>query len=52
MLSPTDRSAANPLSLIASDMAEVDRVIESRLGTDVPLVGQVCQYIISAGGKR
>ncbi|MDP3424835.1 MAG: polyprenyl synthetase family protein [Burkholderiaceae bacterium] len=33
-------------------MAEVDRVIESRLGTDVPLVGQVCQYIISAGGKR
>jgi octaprenyl-diphosphate synthase len=33
-------------------MAEVDRVIASRLGTDVPLVGQVCQYIISAGGKR
>lgn len=38
--------------LIARDMAEVDKVIESRLGSDVPLVGQVCKYIISAGGKR
>lgn len=33
-------------------MAAVDRVIASKLITDVPLVGQVCEYIISAGGKR
>ena len=33
-------------------MAEVDRVIASRLDTGVPLVATVSQYIISAGGKR
>ncbi len=33
-------------------MMQVDHVIASRLNTGVPLVGQVCQYIISAGGKR
>jgi octaprenyl-diphosphate synthase len=40
------------LSLIAADMAEVDRVIARRLDTGVPLVATVSQYIISAGGKR
>jgi octaprenyl-diphosphate synthase len=40
------------LSLIAADMAEMDRVIGSRLHTGVPLVGEVSRYIISAGGKR
>ena len=43
---------AHPLSLIAVGMTEVDKVITSKLSTGVPLVGQVCQYIISAGGKR
>jgi octaprenyl-diphosphate synthase len=33
-------------------MAWVDQVIQERLSSDVPLVGQVAQYIISAGGKR
>jgi octaprenyl-diphosphate synthase len=33
-------------------MAEVDKVIAARLDSDVPLVGQVSRYIISAGGKR
>lgn len=33
-------------------MAEVDRVIAQRLDSDVPLVGEVARYIISAGGKR
>lgn len=33
-------------------MAAVDRVIATKLRTGVPLVGQVCEYIISAGGKR
>ena len=30
----------------------MDRVIERRLRSDVPLVGQVSRYIIAAGGKR
>jgi octaprenyl-diphosphate synthase len=33
-------------------MAQVDEVIANRLSSGVPLVGQVAQYIISAGGKR
>ena len=33
-------------------MREVDRVIVGRLASNVPLVAQVSQYIISAGGKR
>ena len=40
------------LSVIAPDMREVDLVIKQRLDSGVPLVGQVSQYIISAGGKR
>lgn len=42
----------NPLDLIRADMAQVDDVIRTRLTTDVPLVREVAQYIISAGGKR
>lgn len=33
-------------------MVEVDGVIARRLDTGVPLVSEVCRYIISAGGKR
>jgi octaprenyl-diphosphate synthase len=33
-------------------MAQVDKVIAARLDSGVPLVSQVSQYIISAGGKR
>ena len=33
-------------------MEEVDKVIALRLSTGVPLVAQVSQYIIAAGGKR
>jgi octaprenyl-diphosphate synthase len=40
------------LALVAQDMAMVDEVIADRLSSGVPLVGQVAQYIISAGGKR
>lgn len=42
----------NALSLVSSEMLEVDRVIAQRLSSEVPLVGQVAQYIIGAGGKR
>ncbi len=40
------------LTLIAQEMREVDAVIARRLDSGVPLVGEVCRYIISAGGKR
>jgi octaprenyl-diphosphate synthase len=40
------------LALIADDMRGVDAVIAQRLDTGVPLVAEVCRYIISAGGKR
>lgn len=37
---------------LAADMAAVDRVIRERLHSEVALVSQVADYIISAGGKR
>jgi octaprenyl-diphosphate synthase len=49
----SDTQTADALiALIAQDMTQVDAVIAHRLRSDVPLVGQVSQYIISAGGKR
>jgi octaprenyl-diphosphate synthase len=51
-LSASSTSTANVLNLIAGDMAQVDAVIARRLDSGVPLVGDVCRYIISAGGKR
>jgi octaprenyl-diphosphate synthase len=52
-------SAATPLaqqnniaSAIASDMEAVNRVIRQRLHSEVTLVNQIAEYIISAGGKR
>jgi octaprenyl-diphosphate synthase len=50
--SPSAASPATALALVAQDMAKVDEVIADRLSSGVPLVGQVAQYIISAGGKR
>ena len=37
---------------IAADMLQVDAVIAQRLHSGVPLVGQISQYILQAGGKR
>jgi octaprenyl-diphosphate synthase len=51
-LSATSTTTAATLQLVASDMAEVDKVIAARLDSGVPLVAQVSHYIISAGGKR
>ena len=39
-------------NLIRDDMQAVDTVIRQRLHSDVVLVRQVAEYIISAGGKR
>jgi octaprenyl-diphosphate synthase len=38
--------------MIAADMHAVDATIRSQLHSDVPLVSQIADYIISAGGKR
>jgi octaprenyl-diphosphate synthase len=51
-LTASSASTASVLSLIADDMAEVDLVIARRLDSGVPLVADVCRYIIGAGGKR
>ncbi|MFN3570026.1 MAG: polyprenyl synthetase family protein [Polaromonas sp.] len=51
MTANSSRTAA-ALALIASDMQAMDAVIARRLSSDVPLVSQVSQYIIAAGGKR
>jgi octaprenyl-diphosphate synthase len=39
-------------SLIKDDMAAVDSMIQSRLQSDVVLINQLGNYIISSGGKR
>lgn len=51
-------AAAHPASQnsivtpIAADMDAVNAVIRRQLHSDVPLVNQIAEYIISAGGKR
>jgi octaprenyl-diphosphate synthase len=42
----------NLRQLLAADMAAVDRVIRTRLHSEVLLVNQVGEYIINSGGKR
>lgn len=46
---PSQNSLTEP---ITSDMEAVNRVIRQQLHSDVPLVNQIAEYIISAGGKR
>ena len=51
-MSANSSSTAAALALIADDMSAMDAVIAHRLQSEVPLVAQVSQYIIAAGGKR
>ncbi len=51
-MSANSSSTAAALALIADDMLEMDAVIARRLESEVPLVSQVSQYIVAAGGKR
>ena len=37
---------------IATDLAQVDRVIRERLTSEVSLINTISEYIIAAGGKR
>ena len=48
----TSSGTSTGLSIIDTDMHQVDAVIADRLRSSVPLVGNVSQYIIKAGGKR
>jgi octaprenyl-diphosphate synthase len=54
-MSSTATSAPNAAALlapIADDMEQVNRVIRQRLASEVLLINQISEYIISAGGKR
>lgn len=52
-MSASDSSSQTAVSgLIGQDMLAVDRIITQRLSSGVPLVGEVSQHIILAGGKR
>jgi octaprenyl-diphosphate synthase len=42
-------AAADPM---AAEMRQVDEVIRQRLKSEVALINQIAQYIVSAGGKR
>ena len=39
-------------ALVDDDLREVDRVIRSRLASDVVLINQIAEYIVGSGGKR
>lgn len=52
MPSPAANAYSRALNLVATEMASVDAVIQSRLSSEVALVEQVAQYIIQGGGKR
>jgi len=53
ILSAAPQSSSNPIvTPIAADMEAVNRVIREQLHSNVPLVNQIAEYIISAGGKR
>jgi octaprenyl-diphosphate synthase len=39
-------------ALISDDMASVNKLVETSLSSDVPLINQLGQYIINTGGKR
>ncbi|HCE07280.1 MAG TPA: octaprenyl diphosphate synthase [Oxalobacteraceae bacterium] len=53
MLSATTYATQNSIShAITADMEAVNGVIRQQLHSDVPLVNQIAEYIIGAGGKR
>jgi octaprenyl-diphosphate synthase len=51
-VSASTSAQTHPLSVIAADMQAVDAAIRTQLHSDVALVSQIADYIISAGGKR
>jgi octaprenyl-diphosphate synthase len=51
-MSTSAPSVKQVLSPIAQDMLELDKVIRNSLHSEVPLINQISDYIINAGGKR
>ncbi|MBO9716032.1 MAG: polyprenyl synthetase family protein [Pseudoxanthomonas sp.] len=49
---PTHASLPQIQALAAADMAAVDTLIRTRLASDVVLINQIAEHIVSAGGKR
>ncbi len=49
-------SSVNPVErlalLVGADLAAVDVVIHSRMGSEVPLIPQLGQHLVDSGGKR
>lgn len=45
-------SFASVKTLVDDDLREVDRVIRTRLASDVALINQIAEYIVGGGGKR
>jgi octaprenyl-diphosphate synthase len=45
-------SFASVKALVDEDLREVDRVIRTRLASDVVLINQIADYIVGSGGKR
>jgi octaprenyl-diphosphate synthase len=45
-------SFASVKALVDDELREVDRVIRTRLASDVALINQIADYIIGSGGKR
>jgi octaprenyl-diphosphate synthase len=37
---------------VAADLRRVEEIIRERLESDVPLIAQIAEYIVAAGGKR
>lgn len=52
ILTDLTHTPKDPLAILSYDMEKVDVCITEQLASNIPLVGQVAQYIISAGGKR
>ncbi|WP_024870373.1 polyprenyl synthetase family protein [Pseudoxanthomonas suwonensis] len=49
---PTHAGLPAIQALAAADMAAVDTLIRTRLASDVVLINQIAEHIVSAGGKR
>jgi octaprenyl-diphosphate synthase len=49
---PTDRLLDPLVGLVADDMAHVNQTILSRTGSDVAMIPEVANHLISSGGKR
>ena len=49
---PSVSDFASVQRLVAADMGAVDRLIRTRLASDVVLINQIAEHIVGGGGKR